>query len=357
MSLKQDLDRFRGCRVMVTGHTGFKGSWLTFLLTQAGAHVTGVSLPPATVPSHFNLLGLEQDMDSQTIDIRHLDALRSTFRSAKPEFVFHLAAQAFVRRSYGNPLETFTTNLGGSINVLQCAYESPSVKTLVFVTSDKCYKNTERLSGYSESDELGGVDPYSTSKAGAEMVFAGYANSLFAESNAPRIASARAGNVVGGGDWSPDRLIPDCIRSLSSGHPIQIRSPRATRPWQHVLEPLSGYIRLACALQDGKIPSGSSWNFGPDEKSIHDVEEVSRLVALHWDLQHAIVRSSDPKNLYESQLLQLDSSKARNELQWSSRWNFRKTIDQTVKWYKKVSCGVSASQATEHDISEYLGHD
>ncbi|MEY3073422.1 MAG: CDP-glucose 4,6-dehydratase [Actinomycetota bacterium] len=353
-SLAQDLNTFAGRRVMITGHTGFKGSWLALLLTQAGAKVTGVALPPETSPSHFTLLGLSEEIDSRECDIRDLSRLESEFRRAKPEVVFHLAAQAFVRKSYLDPHTTFSTNVLGSANVLECVSRTPSVQTHVFVTSDKCYKNKEQKHGYVETDELGGIDPYSQSKAGAELVFAGYCASKFNQPDATRVASARAGNVIGGGDWSPDRLIPDCIRALERGDNIEIRNPHATRPWQHVLEPLSGYVRLAVALEDGSAEPGSSWNFGPPETAIHEVHEVAGVIASSWGRPDAVKVGKDSSTMHESQLLQLNSAKAHARLSWATRWNFADTMSRTSSWYNKLRDGARAVDLTRDDIKAYL---
>ena len=357
-SLADDLKSFAGRRVLITGHTGFKGSWLAYLLSQAGANVFGVALAPQTTPSHHQLLALDDVMESHICDIRDISQLRRVFLAARPEIVFHLAAQAFVRASYRDPLTTFSTNVLGSTNLLECVHASDSVKTLVFITSDKCYRNKEQRHGYVETDELGGIDPYSLSKAAAEMVFSGYVASVLARPDSPRVASARAGNVIGGGDWSPDRLVPDCVRALVNGERIEIRNPRATRPWQHVLEPLSGYVRLAVALENGIAPSGSAWNFGPPEDSVHDVYEVASLAAAQWGRSGFVELGNENTSMYESQLLQLNSEKAQRVLGWRTRWDFSTTIDRTVGWYKAVNEGMQASSATRADIDSYLSaHD
>lgn len=353
-SLATDLKSFSGRRVLVTGHTGFKGSWLSYMLAAAGADVTGVALPPAGNPSHFELLNLEQHVDSHYCDIRDYSALQKIVTRSRADVVFHLAAQAFVRASYADPHTTFSTNVLGSANVLESVRRSSHVSALVFVTSDKCYKNKEQQHGYVETDELGGVDPYSVSKAAAEMIFTGYKNAAFNGSSAAHLASARAGNVIGGGDWSPDRLIPDCVKSLQANSVIEIRSPRATRPWQHVLEPLSGYIRLAVALGDGTAPTGSSWNFGPPETSVHDVEEVANLVATRWGNSNAIRVAPDHSRMHEAQLLQLNSAKANLELNWSTRWSFGETMNYTIDWYRAWANGNAAESLTSNDISKYL---
>jgi len=353
-SLANDLQRFSGRHVLITGHTGFKGSWLGLLLAQAGARVTGIALPPQTNPSHFTLLNLGKDIDSRECDIRDLAKLETEFERAKPDVVFHLAAQAFVRASYLDPHTTFSTNVFGSANVLECVSRTASVKTLVYVTSDKCYKNKEQQHGYVETDELGGIDPYSQSKAAAELVFAGYCAAKFKHAGAAHVASARAGNVIGGGDWSPDRLIPDCIRALERNDTIEIRHPRATRPWQHVLEPLSGYVRLAVALEDGDAPTGSSWNFGPPETAIHEVQEVAGLVAARWGRPDAVKVGQTTGTMHESQLLQLNSAKAHDHLSWSTRWNFADTMNRTISWYAGLRDGSSATSLTLGDIEAYL---
>jgi CDP-glucose 4,6-dehydratase len=280
--------------------------------------------------------------------------LEAEFQRAKPEVVFHLAAQAFVRASYLDPHTTFSTNVLGSANVLECVSRSASVKTLVYVTSDKCYKNKEQQHGYVETDELGGIDPYSQSKAAAELVFAGYCATKFNQTGAALVASARAGNVIGGGDWSPDRLIPDCIRALERNDTIEIRHPRATRPWQHVLEPLSGYVRLAVALEDRGAPTCSSWNFGPPETAIHEVQEVAGLVAARCGRPDAVKVGKTTGAMHESQLLQLNSAKAHDHLTWSTRWNFSDTMDHTISWYAGLRDGKTATSLTLGDIEAYL---
>jgi CDP-glucose 4,6-dehydratase len=353
-SLAADLAQFSGRRVLITGHTGFKGSWLALLFARAGARVTGVALPPHTEPSHFRLLSLQEHVVTRECDIRDLDKLNEEFASAEPEVVFHLAAQAFVRKSYAEPHTTFSTNVLGSANVLECVARSSSVRTLVYITSDKCYKNKEQQHGYSETDELGGIDPYSASKSAAEMVFAGYCASTFASDGTARVASARAGNVIGGGDWSPDRLVPDCVRALERNETIEIRHPRATRPWQHVLEPLSGYVRLAVALEDGSAASGSSWNFGPPEHAIHEVQEVAGLVASQWGRADAVRVITEQNTMHESQLLQLNSAKARSQLSWATRWDFTQTMRHTIGWYRGLREGRSAADLSSADIAAYL---
>jgi len=324
------------------------------MLARAGARVTGIALPPESVPSHFSLLELGDHVEDRVCDVRDREKLVSEFRRAKPDVVFHLAAQAFVRRSYLDPHTTFSTNVIGSANVLECVAESDSTQTLVYVTSDKCYKNKEQRHGYVETDELGGIDPYSLSKAGAELVFAGYVGARFKNPGSALVASARAGNVIGGGDWSPDRLIPDCIRALERGDDIEIRHPHATRPWQHVLEPLSGYVRLAVALEEKAAPTGSSWNFGPPETAVHEVHEVAGLVAQSWGRPEAVRVGHDSSTMHESQLLQLNSQKAHDQLSWSTRWDFVDTMSRTTDWYRALRDGQRAEDLTLADIEAYL---
>jgi len=361
-SLADDLRRFDGRRVLITGLTGFKGSWLALLLVRAGAHVTGVSLPPETSPSHYAELGLDAHVDSRICDVRDIGQLERIFTSANPEVVFHLAAQAFVRLSYQDPLRTFSTNVLGSANVLQCSSTTRSVRTVVFVTSDKCYRNIEVTRGYVEADELGGRDPYSASKAAAELVFSGYNEAVFKSRSDIRIARARAGNVIGGGDWSPDRLVPDCIRALESGVNIDIRNPDATRPWQHVLEPLGGYLELASRLLQGPIQGEGSpgdaayaaFNFGPgpeSERSVQDlVEEVLKSWSGTWE------NKSYPSAPHEAHRLSLDVSKVACVLDWHPRWDFTRTIRETVDWYRAASdCHSPADfqSLTDRQIADY----
>jgi len=352
-SLIDDLKRFSGRRVLITGHTGFKGSWLTLLMLKAGARVSGYALPPATDPSHWQLLNLTGEVESHEQDIRDLSALESVMRQCRPEVVFHLAAQALVRASYRDPYGTFSTNILGSANVLEAVSRQPSVQTLVYITSDKCYKNKEQLRGYVESDELGGIDPYSASKAAAEHVFSGYMNSVFQVPDSVRAASARAGNVVGGGDWSQDRLIPDCIRSATGSRVINLRFPQATRPWQHVLEPLSGYVRLAVALQEQQLPHGAAWNFGPPEESVHQVKEVTEILVQRWDARVTTNIEGSTSNFHEAGLLQLNSEKAHTLLDWRPRWSFQETIERTTDWYRQFYSGTDARDLSMADIGAY----
>ena len=346
------LATFAGKRVLITGDTGFKGSWLSLWLHQHGAIVHGYALPPDGPRSHFSLLGLEKRIQHEDGDIRDRGHVLKYFEDVQPEFVFHLAAQAIVRRSYREPKETFDTNIGGSINVLESVRLTPSIQSLVYITSDKCYRNREIDVGYTEDDQLGGHDPYSASKAGAEIVFAAYNESFFRNRPNFGAASARAGNVIGGGDWSEDRIIPDCIRALQSNETIVLRHPDATRPWQHVFEPLSGYITLGSRLRRDPASAVGSWNFGPPESAVHSVADLARECIRVWGSGTVSVESSNDQ-LHEAKLLKLNCSKARDFLQWSPRWNFATTIKETISWYRKIFDGQSAIQIGSEQLANY----
>ena len=352
-TLVSSLALLRGKRVLITGHTGFKGSWLAHWLASAGAQVHGIALPPHTSPNLFVDLDLAQRIHSIICDIRNLEELERQFAAIQPEVVFHLAAQAIVKKSYLDPVGTFTTNVGGSLNILESVRRSPSVRAFVYVTSDKCYLNRELTRGYHEDDELGGTDPYSASKASAELLYHSYVRSFFAQNQSLGIASARAGNVIGGGDWSDDRLVPDCIRSLSSEAPIVLRRPEATRPWQHVLEPLSGYITLAGNLLTGNVVSGESWNFGPRENDVHTVADVATRCVSVWGSGSVVVDASQ-QTVHEATLLQLNCAKAANRLHWTPRWNYETTVDRTVEWYRRRNIGTAVQSLVQNDIDEYI---
>lgn len=321
---------YGGRKILVTGHTGFKGSWLSLWLSALGADVVGLSLPPTTDPNHWNLLKL--NVESYFADIRDEVSIRNKIHAINPDMIFHLAAQPLVRRSYQEPLETWSTNVMGTANILNAARDLDSLKAVVVVTTDKCYENKEWAWGYREIDPLGGHDPYSASKGGSELVAASFRNSFFNLPTSALIASARAGNVIGGGDWSEDRLIPDLIRSIESNNALYIRSPNATRPWQHVLECLSGYLALGQQLLQGNKSCAEAWNFGPERDGNRQVQEVLQTIKKHipgfqW---------SQPEGLqpHEAQLLHLDSGKARENLSWKPVWSFEEGIEATVNWYK-----------------------
>lgn len=323
-------ETYKSRRVLVTGHTGFKGSWLSLWLDTLGAKVTGISLPPDTGPNHWDLLGL--DIDSRMHDIRDAVGLKTQIQEAAPEVVFHLAAQPLVRRSYREPLITWETNVMGTANLLDACRGLPSLRAVVVVTSDKCYENREWLWGYRENDPLGGHDPYSASKAAAEFVAASYRKAFF-EVQGPLLATARAGNVIGGGDWSEDRLVPDLVRAVGTNKPLEIRSPQATRPWQHVLESLSGYLLLAQGLLEGRKEYAAAWNFGPGQAGSRKVSEVLTDLAGYWPaLRWHVAETSGP---HEATLLQLDSTLARRRLGWKPCWNPMQTLEMTARWYRE----------------------
>jgi CDP-glucose 4,6-dehydratase len=323
---------YRNRRVLVTGHTGLMGSWLMLWLRRMGATTIGVALPPISPLSIFSSTGLESSADN-FCDIRNLEAVKRIFRETNPEIVVHLAAQPIVGVAYRDPIHTFETNVMGTANVLENIRDQPSVKCAVVITSDKCYENTEQMSGYREYDRLGGADPYSASKAAAEIVISSYTRSYFVESGTANVASARAGNVVGGGDWSEFRLIPDCIRSLREGAPIRIRRPKATRPWQFVLEPVTGYLLLVKRLYEhGKALQGP-WNFGPPVDNSNTVERGARAVVECWG--EGKIEWVPSATFHESNLLQLDCTKARRQLGWRPVLDFDETIRLTTEWYKQ----------------------
>lgn len=353
MGLRSAIESFEGTKVFVTGDTGFKGSWLCLWLNKLGATVAGFSLPPERQKDHFNVIGLDKIIQHTDGDIRDLGHLQATMHNFEPEIVFHLAAQPIVRRSYIDPKTTFDTNVGGSVNLLECVRHTASVKSLVYVTSDKCYQNREWVWGYRENDRLGGNDPYSASKAAAEMVFNAYLSSYFEKRKGFGGASVRAGNVIGGGDWSEDRIIPDCVSALEKGFEILIRSPDSVRPWQHVLEPLSGYLLLGVKLLSEPSKYSGAWNFGPGDRSARTVRELVEAVIKFWgDGSYRI--DSESKKPHENTLLQLNCDKANAILGWRSRLQFESAVAKTVEWYKKVGEGAEPAELTSKQIAEYM---
>lgn len=346
---------YKGKSAVVTGHTGFKGSWMKLWLERLGANVSGYSLAPSTEPNHHDLLKVEAPSTGSTIgDIRDLDGLKAHFAKHAPEVVFHLAAQASVLHSYGHPIETFGTNVLGTANVLEAAIASPTVRAVVVVTTDKCYENKEWLWGYRENDPLGGHDPYSASKACAELVAASYAKSFASRGDrATRpllIATARGGNVVGGGDWTLDRIIPDVMRAAAKGEPVKIRNPHNTRPWQHVLELLSGYLLVGQRLLEGRTEIAEAWNFGPNPESNLTVGDLLEVMKEVWPAVKPEIapRVGDP---HEAKLLMLDSTKARRILGWGPVWGIRQTLERTTDWYRAHS--ESGKIITAQQIDEY----
>jgi len=348
---------YAGKRVLITGHTGFKGSWLAFWLKKLGAVVKGYSLAPDTEPSHWAELGL--DIVSTYADIRDLERLQTEMTPFMPEIVFHLAAQALVRDSYDDPKKTFDTNIGGTVNVLEAIRGSSSVKAALVITSDKCYENKEWVWGYRENDPMGGYDPYSASKGAAEIVCSAYRRSFFDKAGrGPHIgfATVRAGNVIGGGDWAKDRIIPDCIRALSENKPIVIRKPKATRPWQHVLEPLSGYLFLAQQLLNDPDRFSGAWNLGPADIEHTNVEELARRFVAVWG--KGTIERNEPNEPapHEANLLRLSIDKAAYELGWSPILSSSTAIDWSVNWYKIWNMAEKGMRGSSlEQIHEYIG--
>jgi CDP-glucose 4,6-dehydratase len=335
---------WRGRSVFITGHTGFKGGWLATWLAGLGARVAGYALAPDTTPSYFSATGLGDHVTSHLGDLADGAALERALASARPSVVFHLAAQALVRRSYRDPLATLETNVLGTARLLEAVRCTPSVQAVVVVTSDKCYHNGERLRGYREDEPLGGHDPYSASKAAAEIVTAAWRRSFFA-GDGPRLASARAGNVIGGGDWAEDRLVPDAIRALQRGAPLRVRHPSAVRPWQHVLEPLGGYLLLAERLveSDG---FATAWNFGPDDDDAVPVAAVVELVLGLWG-GGRWEAAPDPTAPHEAGLLRLDATRARERLGWRPALTLKEAAELTVDWYRAATAGATPGRLWE----------
>lgn len=331
-----NLEIYKHKKVFITGHTGFKGSWMSLWLKKLNAEIVGYSLLPQTLPNHFDLLNL--DIYSHFENICNLEILKKAIKASNPEIIFHLAAQPLVRESYLYPVETYQTNIMGTINLMEAARHCDSVKVIVIITTDKCYENKEQLSGYKETDRMGGFDPYSSSKGCVELLVSSYRNSFFNINEYKRthevlVATVRAGNVIGGGDWSKDRLIPDLIRAASKGEATKIRYPNATRPWQHVLEPLSGYLMLGKKLLEGDKTFSGPWNFGPEEKQVISVGEVLNLASKYWyKIKYEEENSS--QLLHEAGLLSLNIDKSKLKLGWKPLWNNQITIQKTIEWYK-----------------------
>jgi CDP-glucose 4,6-dehydratase len=332
---------WQGKRVIVTGHTGFKGSWLSLWLLHLGAQVKGISLAPNTNPALFDQLELTQHLEHHIGDIRDRELTRKTIAHWQPDLIFHLAAQPLVRRSYIESVETWNTNVMGTIHILEALKSLSNPCAIVAITTDKCYENKEWVYGYRETDALGGHDPYSSSKAGAELAISSWRNSFFTKTQIPMgIASARAGNVIGGGDWAEDRILPDTIRALINNEPIPVRNPRSTRPWQHVLEPLGGYLRLGQSIYEGlnnpkQQAIQSAFNFGPSLESNRTVQDLVECMLKYWP--GTWVDRFDPGAVHEAKLLNLITDKAFHLLNWQPVWNFERTVKETVTWYKQAS--------------------
>jgi len=326
---------FKGKKIVITGHTGFKGSWLTAWLNVLGAEIVGISFDIPTVPSHFKSANLDLKIEDKRIDVRDKTSLDLAIQEVQPDYLFHLAAQPLVRQSYSNPVETYETNVLGTLNVLEALRKLEKKCSAVFITSDKCYDNVEWEWGYRENDALGGPDPYSASKGAAEIVIRSHKKSYFSSAlSEVRIASARAGNVIGGGDWADDRVVPDCVRSWSKGGIVQLRNPKSTRPWQHVLEPLSGYLSLAVSLYESEELHGESFNFGPPAHQNQSVEELVNEMAKHWDEVRWEDVSDKNDGPYESGLLKLNCDKALHRLHWCASMGFEDTVRMTSEWFR-----------------------
>jgi CDP-glucose 4,6-dehydratase len=349
---------FAGARVLVTGHTGFKGGWLSTWLVQLGARVTGISLLPEPGPSFFEACALGTAVDSRIADITSVDALRDAAGELDAELVIHMAAQSLVRRSYRDPAGTLATNVVGTAHVLDLARRMPSLRAIIVVTSDKCYDNREWAWGYRENDPLGGADPYSASKGATELVAHAYRRSFFDDPAGPQLASVRAGNVFGGGDWAEDRLVPDIVRSVAAGEAVHVRNPDSVRPWQHVLEPLSGYLALASRLMtDGAAFSGA-WNFGPDLTGMVTVRALAEMMQEAWEPGGPEFIFADPSvkpanALHEAGLLRLDSTKAQTGLGWRPQLDLRDAVRLTAEWHKAHASGRPMLALTYAQIAEY----
>jgi len=345
---------FRNKKVLISGDTGFKGSWLAYWLSLLGAEVYGFALPPEHDNDHFVLLKLGKFIRHRDGDIRDAGQIKEFTAKINPEFVFHLAAQPLVRKSFHEPKLTFDTNIGGTVNILEAIRQTPSVKVAIIVTSDKCYKNNEWCWGYREIDELGGKDPYSASKAAAEIVFSAYQNSFFKEDRQGfGAASVRAGNVIGGGDWSVDRIVPDCIKALQKNEAIQLRNPDATRPWQHVLDPLLGYLTLAAQLYENPSAYSGSYNFGPDHGRMYTVKDLAEELIKVWGSgEIQVIKEDSP--VHESHLLHLNCDKVHHYLGWYPKWGFKKSVEMTASWYKRIEAGEDARSVSKEQISEYM---
>ena len=348
---------FKGKKVLITGHTGFKGSWLAIWLHSVGTEIIGVALDSYCEKDNYVLSGICKEIKADIrADIRDGEKMKEIFKKYQPEIVFHLAAQPLVRLSYEIPVETYQTNVMGTINIMEAIRATKSVKVGVMITTDKCYENKEQIWGYRENEPMGGYDPYSSSKGAAEIAISSWRSSFFNpeqyEKHGKSIASVRAGNVIGGGDWAKDRIIPDCIRALEAGNTIDIRSPKAIRPWQHVLEPLSGYMLLAKKMWENPTMYCEGWNFGPRSESTSTVWEVASMVIDNYG-KGELRDMSDPIALHEAKLMLLDINKAKSQLGWEPKWNINDTVKMTVDWYKRYK-SMGVYDLCVEQINEYV---
>jgi len=350
-------DIYRGKRVLITGHTGFKGSWLSLLLNELGADVYGFALEPPTSPSLYKEAKIDELVTSYIGDVRDLYYLTKVIQEVQPEIVFHMAAQPLVRESYKIPVETYSTNVMGTVHLLEACRSTSSVKAIVNVTTDKCYENKEWHWGYRENEPMGGYDPYSNSKGCSELITSAYRNSFFNPSeyknHGVAVATARAGNVIGGGDWAEDRLIPDFIRAISKGEKVRIRSPFAIRPWQHVLEPLSGYMRLAEFLYTEGPKFAQAWNFGPYDHDARNVEWITNTICEFWGDEASFEIDKKPQP-HEANYLKLDCSKANAELNWFPKWDIQTTLKSIVDWNKAYLNNEDIREVTKRQIHQYF---
>tara|TARA_B100000745_G_scaffold273961_1_gene202668 strand:- start:8856 stop:9947 length:1092 start_codon:yes stop_codon:yes gene_type:complete len=359
VNTKELKNFYKGKTVLITGHTGFKGSWLSHTLLEFGAKVIGVSLAPNTPNDIFVVTNLEEKVKHYEFDIRDDEAVRKLMKEEMPDVVFHLAAQPLVRRSYSEPLLTVTTNVIGTANVLEAIRFTPSVRSVVVITTDKVYKDEDSIEGYKEDDKLGGYDPYSGSKAAADIITQAYTKSFFnikdyGNKHQTLVAIARAGNVIGGGDWSEDRLVPSIMHEVLNGDgKIVLRAPKAVRPWEHVLEPISGYLLLGMQLGQGEASVSDAWNFGPDKASWLTVEDVAKHLCTL--LGKGTIKILADKDKHETNLLTLDTAKANHDLGWVSQWDSDRTLKETSRWYTAVNEDRnSASKVTKEQIAEYF---
>ena len=349
---------YQGKKVLVTGHTGFKGSWLCLWLHRMGAKVVGVALDPQTERDNYVLSDVNKRLEADLrADVRDGKRIKEIFQQYQPDIVFHLAAQPLVRLSYKQPVMTYETNVMGTIHVMEAMRQTESVRVGIMITTDKCYENKEQLQGYRENDPLGGYDPYSSSKGAAEIAISSWRRSFMNpddyDHHKKSLASVRAGNVIGGGDWAKDRIVPDCIRAIEAGQPIDIRSPRAIRPWQHVLEPLGGYLLLAQKMWEEPTKFCEAWNFGPPQDSVADVWTVASKLTKYYG-SGILHDASNSTAVHEAQLLTLDITKARERLGWTSRLNLDETLQMTADWYRRYSTE-DAGRLCEEQIDRYLG--
>ncbi len=352
INTRKYLDNFKNKKVLVTGHTGFKGSWLSIWLKSLGADVLGYALDPYTKRDNFVVTDLKNKITDVRGDIRNYRKLLEVFNTFKPEYVFHLAAQSIVKEGYQDPKYTYDVNIGGTVNVLECSRKIDSVKSVINITSDKCYHNNEWIWGYRENDRMGGFDPYSSSKGCSELITNSFRNSFF--NNIDKgIVSVRAGNVIGGGDWARHRIIPDCIKSIESNRSIKIRNPQAVRPWQFVLEPLFGYLIIALKLRDDIDKFSGAWNFGPNKSSIITVEKLASLLVDTYGKGN-LKLSKNKTQEHEAKLLALDSSKAYFKLGWNPAYSIHETIENTVEWYKEYKNNDNMYDLCVNQIRKYM---